>query len=192
MRRYTRYAATALATAALAAGLTACGSSSSSPGSTSTASASDTAAWADGLCGALVTWRSTIQSTIPKPGSGKLTLDGLKQSATEVSDANDKLASAIHDLGKPPTPTAEKAKADAQNLADELKSERKKITDATSSISGAGDVLPAVSAITAALTAMGDDLKATAGQLESAASDKNWQNAFHDSSSCQKLSRSSG
>src|SRR6476659_4621679 len=108
MRRYTRCAATVVAAAALTAGLTACGSSSSTPGSTSTASASDTAAWADGLCGALVTWQSTIKAAVPKSGSGNLTVYALKQSASAISDADDKLASSIDDFFNKDTPTTEK------------------------------------------------------------------------------------
>jgi len=190
MKRYARYLAAGVAVAALAAGLAACGGSSSKSESTSAASA--TAAWADSLCGALVTWQTAIKENVPKAGSGNLDVDTLKQSATAIADANDKLASDIEDLGKPPTPGAEKAKAGAQQLADALRSASKQITDATSSITGPSDVLPAVSKITTSLTAMGDDLKAAGSKLESATSDKNWQKAFSESSSCQKLSSSSG
>jgi len=192
MKRYTRYAAAGVAAAALAAGLASCGGSSSKPESTSTSSASATAAWADDFCGAFLTWRTSVKETVQKTGSGNLTAETLKQSATAIADANDELASDIDDLGKPPTPGAEKAKAAAQHLSDELRSAGKKITDATSSISGPSDVLPAVSTITASLTAMADDLKTVGGKFESAAGDKNWQKAFSDSSSCQKLSSSSG
>ena len=127
---------------------------------------------------------------MPKPGSGNLSVDSLKQSATEVADASDKLASDVSDLGKPPTPGAEQAKSAVQTLSNELSSQDKKIKDAVSSISGAADVVPAVSTITAAVTAMGDDLKTATGELKSVASDKQWQNAFADASSCQKLSGS--
>ncbi len=192
MKRYARYAAAGAAAAALAAGLASCGGSSSKSESTSTSSASATAAWADDFCGAFVTWRTAVKSNITKAGSGNLTADTLKQSATAIADATDELASDIDDLGKPPTPGAEKAKAAAQQLSDELRSAGKKITDATSSISGPSDVLPAVSTITASLTAMADDLKTAGTKFESAAGDKNWQKAFSDSSSCQKLSSSSG
>src|SRR6478672_13937821 len=157
MKRYTRYVAAGVAAAALAAGLASCGGSSSKSESTSTSSASATAAWADNFCGAFLTWRTTVKASVPK--SGSLTTDTLKQSASAIADANDELASEIDDLGKPPTPGAEKAKAAAQQLSDELRSAGKKITDATSSIAGPSDVLPAVSTITASLTAMGDDLK---------------------------------
>ena len=141
MKRYARYAAAGVAAAALAAGLASCGGSSSKP-ATSTSSASATAAWVDDFCGAFVTWRTAVKSNITKAGSGNLTADTLKQSATAIADATDELASDIDDLGKPPTPGAEKAKAAAQQLSDELRSAGKKITDATSSISGPSDVLP--------------------------------------------------
>jgi hypothetical protein len=192
MKRYARYVAAGVAAAALAAGLAACGGSNSKAESTSTSSASATAAWADSLCGALVTWGTAVKASVPKAGSGKLTVDTLKQSATAIADANDTLASDIDDLGKPPTPGAEKAKAAAQHLSDELRSVDKEITDAASSISGPSDVLPAVSKITASLSAMGNDLKTAGTKFESAAGDKNWQKAFSESSSCQKLSSSSG
>jgi hypothetical protein len=192
MKRYARYAAAGVAAVLLAAGLASCGGSSSKPESTSTSSASATAAWADDFCGALLTWGTTVKASVPKAGSGNLTVDTLKQSATAIVDANDKLASDVDDLGKPPTPGAEKAKEAAQQLSDELRSAGKKITDATSSIAGPSDVLPAVSTITASLTAMGDDLKTAGRKFASATGDKNWQKAFSESSSCQKLSSSSG
>jgi hypothetical protein len=171
-------AALTLATVAVAG----CGSSDDE------GDASATAAWADGVCTAVSTWKGSLQSV----GSTLRDLDQLskaklEQAANDVSDANAKLADDLDAVGKPPETGGDEAKAAVDNLAKALQGSADDIRDATKDVSSPSDVATAVNVASGALLSMKNDISATADTLNSLDSAETWKSAFADSDACRSL-----
>ena len=165
------------ATIALAVAASGCGGSDTQ---------SQTEAWADGMCSALLDWQSSVQTAGEKVSKGDLSKSSLQGAANGVSDANKQLRDDLDSLGKPPTETAEKAKDDLNQLTDDLKTNIDKIREA---LGNAGsDVTAAITAVSGSVQAMSQDVQNTATQLKALQSDDTWSKAFKSSDSCQKLS----
>jgi methyl-accepting chemotaxis protein len=165
----------AIALAVAAAG---CGSSNDTQ--------SQTEDWADGMCSALVDWQNSVAAAGEKVSKGDLSKSTLTDAANGVSDANKQLRDDLDSLGKPPTETADKAKADLQQLTDDLKTNIDKIREA---LGNAGnDVSAAITAVAGSVQAMSQDLQNTTTQLKALEDDDTWSKAFKSSDSCQKLS----
>jgi hypothetical protein len=149
--------------------------------------ADKTKSWADGMCNALVDWQNNVKAAGEKVSGGDLSKSSLQDAADGVSDANKQLRDDLDSLGKPPTPTVDKAKSDLNELSQDLSTNVDKIRDAIGNISG-NDVSAAVTTIAGAVQAMGQDFQHTATQLQALENDDTWANAFKSSESCQKLS----
>jgi hypothetical protein len=162
----------------------ACGSSDKGDSS----QASESAAWADGLCGALSTWKSSVASA----GATVKNVDGLskaklEQAAGTVSDANAQLAVDVKSLGKPPKDAAPKAEAAVQDLSKKLRASADQIRSETKGVSSARDAVEAVSITSTALLSMADDVSATVDTLRSLDAAEGWKQAFADSKACRSL-----
>jgi methyl-accepting chemotaxis protein len=169
--------AAAAATIALAVAAAGCGGSDTQ---------SETEAWADGMCSALLDWQNSVRTAGEDVSKGNLSKSTLQDAANGVSDANKQLRDDLDSLGKPPTETAEKAKEDLNQLTDDLKTNIDKIRDA---LGNAGsDVTAAITAVSGSVQAMSQDVQNTATQLKALQSDDTWSKAFKSSDSCQKLS----
>jgi len=153
----------------------------------SQSTADKTKSWADGMCNALVDWQNNVKAAGQKVTQGNLSKSTLQDAANGVSDANKQLRDDLDSLGKPPTPTVEKAKSTLNQLSQELSTNVDKIREALGNISG-NNVTGAVTAVAAAAQAMGQDFQNTASQLQDLEKDDTWSNAFKSSESCQKLS----
>jgi hypothetical protein len=185
-------AAVAGVIAVLALASAGCGGSGKKTESTTTASsAASQAAYADGVCGALASWKSTLTSVGKKfQDASGLSKANLESAAKTVTDANTKLANDVKALGPPPKDAGPKAKAAVQDLKQELQSSADQITAATENLSTATDVLQAVSVASAALLKMSADISATLTTLQSLNATQSWRQAFANSSKCQSLSKS--
>lgn len=178
-------AALGLAVALVLVGVLAgCGSGGKTTTSTG---ASATASWADGLCGSLVNWQDSVKVAGSSLKQGSLSKANVQSAADAVSSANATLKDELQALGTPPTPAAAQAKAAVQQLSESLKTNVAKIRDAISAVTGANDVAAALSAVTAALTAMRDDFSSTSKKLESLGGENEWKHAFGQSQACQQL-----
>jgi ribonuclease D len=158
---------------------------------TTASSAASHAAYADGVCGALATWKSALSSVGAKfQNPSALTKANLQAAAKTVTDATTTLQSDVQALGPPPKDAGPKAKAAVQNLKTELKSSANEIQTATENLSSAAGVLQAVNAASAALLKMSADISATITTLESLKASQSWRKAFANSPTCQSLSKS--
>jgi hypothetical protein len=183
----------------LAAGLVAslalagCGGSSKDSESTTTttqSTAATQAAYANSLCGSLLTWKNSLASVAKTFQSGNLTKEKLKQSATTVSDANKRLADDLDTLGTPPKIGGPKAKAAVNKLSNELNSSADQIEKAAKGISTAQDALTAVSTVSSTLIKLSTDISTTITELQGLNVAQGWRRAFANSATCQSLSKS--
>ncbi len=139
-----------LVLAVLAAG---CGSKSSEPTSP--------ADWADGVCSAITTWKSSITSSADSLKGGNLTQDSLKSAGDDMKSATDTLESDLKDLGKPDTQSGQQAKDSLDQLSSDLKTD-------SDSIKTAVDDVTDLSGVPAAATTVGSTLAndAESGHLD--------------------------
>lgn len=180
-------AAVVVAALAVAAG---CGSSSSSKSTTTTQSAASARSqYANSVCGALATWKSTLKSVATQLKSGDVrSKAALSTAAGQVESATKTLADSLKNLGKPPTPGAEQVKSNVDQLSQQLSSGADKLKSETADVSGAQGVLTAISSAGATVSSMASDVSTTITQLKSVDAKGAWKNAFSQASSCQTLS----
>jgi len=173
--------------------LAGCGGSDKSSEETTTtteSAAAQQAAWANSLCGSLVTWQDTLNSVSTTLQGGNLTKGKLQQAATTVSDANTKLADDVDALGAPPKVAGPEVKADIQKLSNQLKTSADQIKSAAKGITNLQDAAQAVTLASTALATMSTAISTTITELKNVNVTQGWKNAFANSASCQSLSKS--
>jgi hypothetical protein len=182
-------AATALA--AVAVGAAGCGSDGSSSEGATTSTQPASAAWADGLCGALSKWQSSLRSVRSTlKNRDELSKAKLQEESAAVADANKQLSSDVDALGAPPRSAGPEAKAAVNELSSDLRTSADQIRGSTESISGAKDVVEAVHVSSAALLTMSADVSKTVDTLQSLDAAEAWRQAFADSDACKSLRKS--
>ena len=169
-----------LVLAVLAAG---CGSKSSEPMST--------ADWADGVCSAITTWKSSITSSADSLKGGNLTQDSLTSAGDDMTSATDTLESDLKDLGKPDTQSGQQAKDSLDQLSSDLKTDSDAIKTAVDGVSDLSGVPSATATISSTLATMQSQVTSTVNSLEQLDAQGELQTAFQQSSACQQLSSSS-
>jgi hypothetical protein len=177
--------AATLVVAAIA--LPGCGSNNKDESS----SASPTADWVDSFCGALSSWKGSLESA----GSTFKNVDELskakvEQATADLSNANGKLAADLRALGRPPTTGTSKAKDELKDLRSKIETSTSQIKDATQNVSSATDLLTAVNTVSAALLTISADISTSLARLESIDAREAWREAFADSESCNSLRKS--
>ena len=108
-----------LAVALLAAG---CGGSDDE-----TSGASD---WANSVCSAVSTWKTSVSSAATSIQGGNLSENSLESAVDDVTDATKTLADDLKDAGRPDTADGQKAKGVVDQLAGEIEDGAQKIGDA--------------------------------------------------------------
>lgn len=180
-----RWLTLSLTLVALALVLAGCGSSNEK-----SSEEAATAAWAQDFCGALTTWkdsvgsiRSTLQNT------DQLSKAKLEQGASDLSDANAKLADDVRSLETPPKVAGPEAKSAVKELGDSLRASTSQIKSAATGISTAQEAVQAVGVASGVVQTMSSDISSTLTTLESLDGAETWQKAFADSEACRSLSK---
>jgi len=174
----------ALAIALLAAG---CGGDSSS--SNETMSPTD---WANGVCGAITTWTSSLTSATDSLKGGNISKESLQSATDDVESSTKTFTEDLKDLGKPDTETGQQAKDLLDGLDDDLNADVEEIQTTVDSVSGVSDVLSAVSDVSGTLGKMGQQVSSTFSQLDQLDTSKELEQAFQDAGSCDQLQSAGG
>jgi hypothetical protein len=178
-----RTALAALLIVVLGCGVAGCGSSGEER--------SAEAVWADGFCGSLTKWKTSVQSAAASVKNvDEFSKAKLEDATATVADANTQLVDDVKGLGAPPKTGGNEAQAAVEVLSGKLQASAAKVKDATGNSDGAQDTLTAVNVASAALLEMSADISATLTTLESIDAADTWKNAFADSKACQSLDKS--
>ena len=170
----------AIVIAAAAGGLApGCGSSSSDTTSATT--------WADGLCRAVVTWKSDMTSIGTGLKAGVPSKTTLQDASDQAGTATQKLTDSLKSLGKPDTQSGAEAKDAVDQLRTQLGDGADAIKSATEDVSSASGILLAVSSIASTLSTMVTQVSTTATTLEQLDPEGELQDAFSKASSCKVL-----
>lgn len=172
----------------LAAG---CGGSSDSGGTTgSNSDTPPTTEWADGLCTAISTWKSTISSIGDTITGGDISKDSLTSAVDDAKSATETLTSDLDALGTPDTDAGQQAKDSIDQLSTELRDDVTTIQDELDSASGLTGLIAAIPTITKSLADMGTQISTAISDLESLDARGELESAFEDASSCDELTGS--
>jgi hypothetical protein len=163
----------------LVGGSTACGS-----GSTTSTQGMNTADWADGVCTAAVSYRSSLKtigtslkSTVPSKSS-------LSEAAAQAKSSTHVFVDSLQGLGKPGTTSGAKAKQTVDDLATSLHKQVSTIQNATSSGTG---VVNAVSVVSTALVTAKNDVVQAVDHLRQLAPKDELAQAFSQAPACSSL-----
>ena len=173
-----------VALATLAAG---CGGKSSSSQSTSAASTS-AADWANGLCSAVSTWSTSVQTTTTSL-KGNVTEDSLKSASADVTKATDEFVNDLKGLGTPDTESGKKAKETLDTLAGQLKTNVQTIDKAVNEASGTSGALKAVSTVSSTLVSVGDQVTTAFTSIQQLDTKGELDRAFRNSQECKALNK---
>jgi len=173
-----------VALATLAAG---CGGKSSSSQSTSAASTS-AADWANGLCSAVSTWSTSVQTTTTSL-KGNVTEDSLKSASADVTKATDEFVNDLKGLGTPDTESGKKAKETLDTLAGQLKTNVQTIDKAVNEASGTSGALKAVSTVSSTLVTVGDQVTTAFTSIQQLDTKGELDKAFRNSEECKALNK---
>jgi len=146
--------------------------------------------WANDVCGALVTWTTTMKSLATSLKSNP-TKAGLQDAVNQAEDATKTLSSDLKGLGKPDTQAGQQAKDDISTLSDQLSADVDKIQSSVNDASGVSGTLSAISVASATLVTMGQQVSTTFGDLQKLDAKGELESAFSSSSSCKQLTGSS-
>jgi hypothetical protein len=156
--------------------------------STQAMSASD---WANGVCTALSTWKTSVTSAVNSLKGGNLSQNTAKSAATSVENATSTLQSDLKNLGKPNTSAGDKAQTSVQTLSSNLSTGKSKIQSDINGASGISGLLSAASSAAGTLSTMSQQVQSTVSDLKALDPKGELGTAFDKSSACQSLKSSS-
>ena len=149
---------------------------------------SATVDWANGVCGAVTTWKDSVVSATDelKTGTGD---NRVEAAVNEMEDATRTLADDLDGLDAPGTDAGRQAEAAIDGLAQQLDQSIQTVKQAGDAAEGKGltEQLAAVSAISGTLAAMTAAVSQTLDQLREADGLEEIKSAFDDADSCGDL-----
>lgn len=158
--------------------LTGCGSSDSSP----------EADWAQNFCDALGQWKSSVTDAGQTlANTGDLSKSKAQDAVDSISNANSKLVDDLEDLGKPSGSGVPQAKADVDDLSQELKDDADTVENAMKGVSNTQELLGAVSTMASAASSAATSVSSTISKLKSLDVSQEWKQAFQNSEACRSL-----
>ena len=185
--RARRGSACLVAVVALATLASGCGGKSSSSQSTSAASTS-AADLANGLCSAVSTWSTSVQTTTTSL-KGNVTEGSLKSASADVTKATDEFVNDLKGMGTPDTESGKKAKETLDTLAGQLKTNVQTIDKAVNEASGTSGALKAVSTVSSTLVTVGDQVTTAFTSIQQLDTKGELDKAFRNSEECKALNK---
>jgi hypothetical protein len=150
----------------------------------------DVEAWADDVCGSVLTWRDAVTEAADslQNGSGS-PLDRAQSAVDEVQAATGTLRDELEGLEAPRTQAGETAQGAIDELAASLRGDLAAIETATADVTSVADALAAASTVTDALTDMRDAVARALDELDGTDAEAELREAFDASDSCRELRR---
>ena len=177
-----------VALATLAAGCGGKSSSQSTPAASTSAASTSAADWANGLCSAVSTWSTSVQTTTTSL-KGNVTEDSLKSASADATKATDEFVNDLKGLGTPDTESGKKAKETLNTLAGQLKTNVQTIDKAVNEASGTSGALKAVSTVSSTLVTVGDQVTTAFTSIQQLDTKGELDKAFRNSEECKALNK---
>lgn len=183
-------AATAMVVLVAAAG---CGSSDKTSESTSastTTAPTQAEAWAQNACASIAAWQNTVKHSAVSVKQSQ-SKEQAKLAVQDALQATNQLVNTLKSLGPPGTDAGKQAKEIVSTLDDQLSQGAAKITADTAANSGLKGSAETVSAISATLVTMRDQIKTAGTKLRNLPTGELNQ-AITSSDACKTLAATSG
>jgi hypothetical protein len=164
--------------AALVLGATACGGSDES----SQTSASPTVTWADGVCSALSTYKTSLKETGSTLKSGAISTEGFEAMTESVKDATQTFHDDLQKLDQPQTQAAQTVNQTLVNLSAALSKDAETIRAASDD-----GLLNHVSVVSSTLLDAQDQVKTAVAELKSADAKGELSDAFAQAPACDSF-----
>jgi hypothetical protein len=170
-----------LIAAALLLAAAGCGGSSSSTSTTTATVSSATVTWADGMCTALVRYRSSVRSARTSIRANGLSKDSVQKAAKSVRTATRSFVDDVRGLGKPQTAAGASAQQTISHLSDQLQTEANSVRAVTST---GTPTLSVVSTVQTALAHAKSEVTTAVEQLKTLSAKGDLKNAFAQAPAC--------
>jgi uncharacterized phage infection (PIP) family protein YhgE len=146
-------------------------------------------AWAGDVCDAIVTWQGELKGAASELKSGTPSKQSLQDALTRTQKATKTFVADLKAIDAPKGQGAQAAKDELGELSGQLQHDRATIAGAIDGVSGAADVLTAVSTVTGALATAKQQIEATVDTLKGLDLDGDAKKAFDDASACDPLTK---
>jgi hypothetical protein len=146
--------------------------------------------WANGVCSALSTWKTSITSTINSLEGGNVTKDSVKGAADDAKNATNKLTDDLKKLGKPNTNAGAQAQQTVDQLSTQVSDGVDKIQTTVKNISSVSSGLAAIPTVSSTLTTINDDISAAYKTLSNLDPGGELQKAFQSATDCAPFRKS--
>jgi hypothetical protein len=143
--------------------------------------------WADTLCTDLSQWKSSVTSIAASFGGGNLSQQQVQNAANDFADATETLVGDLQDLGRPETEAGQQAQDEVNRLADELQTGIGEVERAAAGSSSAADARQAVSAISATVMTLSNQVSSSVMSVEQLDPQGELQTAVEQSDACNDL-----
>lgn len=147
-------------------------------------------AYAEGVCSAIDTWSSEVQSLAAGVGGGGISKSSLQKKLTQFQTATKNLVSEIKAVPAPNTSDGKDAKKKVNGLVTQVQSTTAAAQSALAGLpanASLAQIVSALSALAPQLTALTTGAQSTVSSLQQAGS--SLSKAFESTSACKKLSR---
>ena len=169
--------------ASLVLAATACGGGKSATTTTTASGGTEaTVQWANGVCSAFSTWKTSLESINVGANPSE---SALRQAERQIEDATTTLTRSLKDLGKPDTAAGQTAKQSLDTLQTQISNNLNKIQDTLKSTpSSATAALAQISTVSGILATMAHNLTLAFNRLKHADPTGEVDKAFHQAKSC--------
>ena len=159
-------------------------------GGTTTTTTSATSAWANGFCGAFVTWKQQADTIVSQFKSlDSLSKANVQKAADDMNTATSKLLDDLKGLGAPDTPSGQQIKTSIDDLSSTFQTQTDAIKTSVDNASGLTGAITAGQDVLASLAKMNTALQSTISTVENADAGSELQSALQSSPDCQSLSK---
>ena len=169
---------------------TGCGSSSDTSASTSTTTPTSAEAWAANACASIAGWQNTVKHSAVSVKQSQ-SKEQARLAVQDALQATNQLVNTFESLGPPGTDAGKQAKEIVSTLDDQLSQGAAKIREDTAANSGLKGTSETVSAISATLVTMRDQMKTAGTKLRNLPSGE-LNEAITSSDQCKTLAATSG
>jgi methyl-accepting chemotaxis protein len=146
-----------------------------------------TTEWANSLCTAVTTWKTSVTQAAEPLKNGSLSKSSIQTAGNELQTATNTFVSSVKALGKPNTAAGTQAQQSVDQLSTEIQDGTQKISDAAKGVSGVSDALGAISTATATLSTMATEISTTFTTLQGLDAKGELKTAFNQADACKSL-----
>lgn len=146
--------------------------------------------WANGVCSALSTWKTSITSDVDSLQGGNLTKDSVKSAADDANNATKKLTDDLKKLGKPNTNAGAQARQTVDQLSSQVSDGVDTIQTTVKNISSVSSGLAAVTTVSSTLKTLNNQIAAAYKTLSNLEPGGELQKAFQSAPDCAPFRKS--